>query len=144
MVVNTLRTDRTIIAAHFDDSVRADSFKTDWNLVAAAVNGISVGYNLLTYGTTIAPNITDGNIFEIRATDTVAYAISNPLNPIATTISFIIKNGSGGTMGTITWDTAFKLGAAFDKPADTKYRVITFAYNGTSWFEVSRTAADIA
>lgn len=145
MAYNTIRTDYTYIAAHFDDSVRADEMKNNLNLVFDAVNKMSNGYKLLTYGTTIAPDLNDGSTFEIRATDTVAYTISNPLHPISgQVIKFIIKNGSGGTMGAVTWGNAFKLGAAFDKPADTKYRVYSFVYNGTYWFEVSRTAADIA
>lgn len=145
MAYNTIRTDYTYIAAHFDDSVRADEMKNNLNLVFDAVNKMSNGYKLITYATSMTPSLSDGSVFEIRATDTVAYTIANPTNPISgQTIHFIIKNGSGGTMGNVTFGNAFKLGAAFDKPADTKYRVYSFVYNGTYWFEVSRSAADIA
>ena len=53
-----------------------------------------------------------------------------------------VRNGSGGAMGAITWDPAFKL-AAWTNPANGFSRSITFVYDGTSWIEKSRTAADV-
>ena len=44
-------------------------------------------------------------------------------------------------MGAITW-TDYKTAGGFTNPADTKHRLIAFAYDGTSWREIFRTAAD--
>lgn len=98
----------------------------------------------LTYGTTIATDIDDGNHFTITVTDAVAFTISNPTNPsLRKYITYTIRNQSGGAMGAITWDTSFKM-AAFTNPATGTSRSITFGYNGTHLVEVSRTPADVA
>lgn len=98
----------------------------------------------LTYGTTIAVDASKGEIFKIAATDTVAYTVSNPTNAVAgARLVFDILNSSGGTMGTITWDTLFKLAGALTKPANGKRSVIEFYYDGTNWVELNRIAADI-
>lgn len=53
-----------------------------------------------------------------------------------------VRNISGGVMGAITWDAAFKL-SAWTNPANGFSRSITFVYDGTNWIEISRTAADV-
>ena len=45
-------------------------------------------------------------------------------------------------MGAVTWGSAFKLAGAFTTPATGKRRIITFRYDGASWVERNRTAAD--
>lgn len=99
----------------------------------------------LTYGTTVTVDATLGDIQRLTVTDGVAFTISAPRNPDALTLSltFEILNSSGGAMGAITWDASYKLAGAFTNPADTKLRTIRFYYNGTSWIEESRAAADI-
>ena len=102
--------------------------------------------NVLTYSATIAVDPTLGDIQQITVTDTTNFTLSNPKNPGSDTmaITFEIKNSSGGAMGTITWDTQYKLAGAFTNPASTKTRTIRFYFNGTNWIEECRAAADIS
>lgn len=98
----------------------------------------------LAYSATIATDASLSHLFTIVATNTTAYTISNPTNPAAgQTITFDIKNSSGGTMGVITWGGSFLLAGAFTNPANGKRRTISFYYDGTNWVETNRAAADI-
>jgi hypothetical protein len=99
------------------------------------------------YGTTIAAfDALAYGVIRIVVTNQVGFRIPNPLNSTAQSglsLTFIILNSSGGTMGTITWGDEFKLGGAFTNPANGKYRLITFRKFGSYWLEESRSAADI-
>lgn len=53
-----------------------------------------------------------------------------------------VRNGSGGAMGAITWNAVFKLAGAFVNPANGHSRSIQFIYDGASWIERWRSAAD--
>jgi len=97
-----------------------------------------------TYGTTVATNMLNGDKHYIPVTNGTAFTISAPVNPqIGQELTYLIINSSGGAMGTITWDAAFKLAGAFTNPAATKARTITFLYGGAAWYEISRAGADI-
>jgi hypothetical protein len=99
----------------------------------------------LTYGTTVSPNAATGRAFQIDVTNTTGFTIANPVAPLkGTRISFDIRNRSGGAMGTVTWGSDFNLAGAFTNPAASKHRTITFLYDGVSWVEQSRAAADLA
>ena len=82
--------------------------------------------------------------FVITATNSTAFTIANPLYPIldGQTITFTIKNTSGGALGTATWGALYKL-ATWTQPATGFNRSITFTFNGTNFVELSRTAADV-
>jgi hypothetical protein len=54
-----------------------------------------------------------------------------------------VRNVSGGAMGTITWNAAFKM-SGWTNPATGKSRSVTFFYDGTNWIEISQTLADVA
>jgi hypothetical protein len=96
-----------------------------------------------TYGASVAINAALGNHFVIVVTDTSAFTIANPTNPTAgQMISLNIRNGSGGSMGAITWGGDFRL-SAWTNPANGYSRSIQFRYYGTTWVEESRTAADV-
>jgi hypothetical protein len=99
----------------------------------------------LTYGTTVNTDASLAAHFKITVTNTSDFNIANPTNPTQAPLGRITYDivNSGGTMGVITWDTAFKLAGTFTNPANTKRRTITFYYDGTNWVEVSRAAADI-
>lgn len=100
--------------------------------------------DVLTYSTSITPNATLGKFKKITATNTTAYTINAPQNPQnGMELVFDIVNSSGGAMGTITWNAAFKLAGAFTNPANTKARTISFVYDGSNWVETNRAAADI-
>lgn len=98
----------------------------------------------LTYGATIATDASQGSQFVIAPTNGTAFTISSPTRPgTGQTISYEIRNTSGGALGAITWGAAFLLAGAFTSPANTKRRTITFRYDGTNWVELSRATADI-
>lgn len=98
----------------------------------------------LPYSATIATDASVQTYCTIVATDTNAFTISNPTNAVTgRQLTYDIKNSSGGSQGTITWDTLFKLAGAFTNAANTKRRTITFRYDGTNWVEQNRAPADI-
>lgn len=98
----------------------------------------------LTYSSTITPNAVTGRIQKLSVTNTAAFTIAAPINSAAgQTLVFDIMNASGGTMGTITWNSVFKLAGTFTNPANTKRRTIEFYFDGTNWVEVNRAANDI-
>jgi hypothetical protein len=71
-----------------------------------------------------------------------AFTVGNPTNKVTgRTLTYRILN-SFGTMGTVTWDTNFNLGAAWTSPANGFSRSITFWCDGTKWREHSRTSQD--
>ncbi len=97
----------------------------------------------LDYGTTISTDVSRGKIFCITATDTSAFTISAPIGPVnGFVITYTIKNGSGGTLGTPTWDSVFKM-AAFTKPANGFNRTVQFHFDGTNWIQRYQSAADV-
>ena len=82
--------------------------------------------------------------FTITATNSTAFTITSPLYSIydGQTITFTIRNTSGGALGTATWGALYKL-ATWVQPATGFSRSITFTFNGTNYIELSRTAADV-
>jgi len=90
-----------------------------------------------TYGASVTINGNDGSLNIITATNSTNFTIANPLNAYAGQQLLIqVKNTSGGALGTITWDTQYKM-ASFTKPANGTRRTVTFIYDGTNWVEVS-------
>jgi len=89
-----------------------------------------------------------GTYFRIVVTDGVAIVVGAPLNPPSSVsgsvpITYEFLNSSGGVQGATTFDAIFRIAGAFTVPASTKYRTISFAWNGTKWVELCRVAADI-
>ena len=100
---------------------------------------------VLTYGATIATDASFGNWFSITATNGTAFTISNPANPVTgQQVMYTIRNTSGGALGALTFGTVFKIGASWTQPANGFSRTITFAYDGTNWIEVGRTAVNVS
>ena len=98
-----------------------------------------------TYGASVAIDASLGNSFTITVTDGVAFTVANPTNAVdGQLIRIKIKNTSGGAAGVLTWDTLYKLGAAWVQPATGFSRSIDFEYDGTNWIEGNRSAADVA
>jgi hypothetical protein len=99
----------------------------------------------LTYSASITPDAGAGMVWKIVATDTSAFTINAPSNPdVGAVRTFDIKNSSGGTQGTITWNAVFLLaGAAFTNAGNGKRRTITFYYDGTNWVELNRASGDL-
>jgi hypothetical protein len=98
-----------------------------------------------TYGASVTITASLGNTFRITATNGTAFTVANPT--AATTgqhLTVLVRNTAGGALGVLTWDTLYKLGAAWAQPANGFSRAITFVYDGTNWVELYRGAADVA
>ena len=103
----------------------------------------------LTFGASIPVDLSLGNAFVVTDTSNAAHALANPTNgtiPTGGSQIFCVteRNTSGGAAATMTFGTAYKLGAAWTAPADTKSRTIWFRWDGTNAIEIGRTAADVA
>lgn len=96
-----------------------------------------------TYGTTVTPNCDFGDHQVVTATNGTAFTIAAPIGGVHhQRLKLTIRNTSGGALGAVTWDAAYKL-ATWTSPANGFSRSIEFVFNGTNWVETSRTPADI-
>lgn len=90
-----------------------------------------------TFGATVAIAAGNGAMSVITASSNISFLIANPTSAsTGLTISIQVKNTSGGALGTITWDTLYKM-ASFTKPANGYRRTVTFLYDGTNWVEIA-------
>jgi len=90
----------------------------------------------LTYGASVAIDADAGTIHKLTATNSTAFTLANPTNPSTGRLLIIrVRNTSGGVLGTITWDTLYKMGS-FTKPANGFSRTVAFVYDGTNWIEL--------
>jgi hypothetical protein len=71
------------------------------------------------------------------------FSIAKPESAYNVTLTYVIKNVSGGAMGTVRWNSGLKLGSAWANPANGYNRSITFWYDGANWLEVSRGSGDV-
>ena len=97
-----------------------------------------------TYNVTTLINASLGNQFDITVTNTGAFTVGNPASAIfaGQRITVRIINASGGTLGTVTWGSNYRL-SSWVSPANGFSRAIDFQYDGAKWVEVSRTPADV-
>jgi hypothetical protein len=110
-------------------------------VLSAAVFVSNVGTP--TYGVAVAINAAAGCVHNITATDGVAFTISNPTNALTGQVIFIkVKNSSGGALGTVTWDTLYKM-SAWTSPADGFSRAVEFYFDGTNWVQLTASGVDI-
>jgi hypothetical protein len=105
---------------------------------------------VLLYDTTITMDMAKSNAFTVTSTNGAGFQINNPLHATeGQLVTLTIVNSSGGALGTITWDTQFKLaGGTFTSPATGYCRTITFRAVDVGWadklVEVTRSAGDTA
>lgn len=98
-----------------------------------------------TYGTTIAIDTAIGTVFSIFVSDTAAFTISSPtVNTEGREIVLSFVNVSGGSVGVITWGSAYKFGAAWTSPAFPYCKFINFRCLSGIWLESFRSAADVS
>ena len=91
----------------------------------------------LTYAASMTPDCSIANEFDIAATDNTAFTIANPVNGnIGQDILIWIANTSGGSLGTITWGTAYKM-LAFTSPINGGSCGMRFRYDGTHWTQIT-------
>lgn len=97
----------------------------------------------LTYGTSVAVTANRARTFKVTPTDGVAFTILNPTGGVVGKIITIrVHNTTGGALGAVTWDTAYKL-AAWTNPATGFSRSISFEFDGSAWIECGRTTTDV-
>ncbi len=109
----------------------------------AATTRLPVGTVTLTYGATVAVDATVGEVYAVTATNGTAFTVAAPTGgSVGQRLTIRVRNGSGGVLGAVTWNAAYKL-AAWTSPANGQSRAVTFVYDGTSWVEASRTPADV-
>jgi hypothetical protein len=119
----------------------------------APVNGTGyLGYTVnytnsnevtLPYSSTIAVDASTGGLFDITATNNTGFTISNPTNGFkGKTITFKIRNTSGGALGAVTWMSSFKM-STWTSPANAYSRSVTFCFDGTYWIQISQTGVDV-
>jgi hypothetical protein len=129
--------------------VKRTLLEWDYNL-STLIGGLKFGSQWaqtqiqLPYSASITPDASQGNYFTIDATNSTNFSINGPTNPqLGQTITIRVRNVSGGALGAITWQAAYKK-SAFTSPANGFSRCITFEYIGSFvWREVSKNEADI-
>jgi hypothetical protein len=95
-------------------------------------------------GITVTPETIAWKGYDLTYNHGSATTVAAPTTDLlGATLSLRIRNTSGGAMGTITWDAAYKM-AAWTNPANGTNRSIEFRCIGTgAWVEVNRTPADV-
>jgi len=93
-----------------------------------AAGGLQRGNVAPAYSASITPDASLGDWQTIVVTNGTAFTINAPTNPPNTAhtqdLTVEISNTSGGALGAITWNAAFKLvGGAFTNPATGKQAV---------------------
>lgn len=102
------------------------------------------GPQTLTYSASVSADVSLGGSLTLVVTNTSAFTINAPTGTsTGQTVSYTIKNASGGVMGAITWNTVFKM-SAWTNPANNFNRTITFKFDGANWFEVNKTTVDVS
>jgi hypothetical protein len=102
------------------------------------------GQPAITYSASMTPDASLGTFFTIGATDGTAFTINAPTNGTGgQQITIMIFNQSGGALGAVTWNAAFKL-SAWTQPANGTNRSVTFINLSGAWREVSRTPVDVS
>jgi hypothetical protein len=93
----------------------------------------------LTYTASITPNLNSGELFEIIATNSTAFTINGPAS-LATSDEFtiLLLNQSGGSLGTVTWNSIYKLGSGFTSPTNSQCAILKFyVYDANNVFLTS-------
>ncbi len=90
-----------------------------------------------TFGATVAIDMAVRSIHLIGASTNINFLVANPTNLTTGDLLIVqVRNLSGATLGTITWDTLYKM-ATFTKPTTSKNRTVTFLYDGTALIEIN-------
>jgi hypothetical protein len=118
--------------------------RTSGTLTVSISSAVEGATQALAYAATMTPDPSLGTLVQITPTDTSAFTIAAPV--VANSgqeLTFEVTNSSGGSMGTITWNSVYALAGAFVNPANGKKRTITFRFDSAKWTEICRSAADI-
>ena len=113
------------------------------NFNSMVATAFSTVVNAITYGASMTPDLSKGGVQTITVTNNSAFTVNNPANvAVGMEWTLNILNSSGGSMGTVSFGGAFRLGT-FTAPANNKARVGTFYYDGTNHWLVGGFGADI-
>lgn len=116
----------------------------DYELATASTSQLIEGRRQTTVtvsgATTVATDISTTRLRKVDVTTTSAFTVGEPTNEFTSaSVTYVIYNNSGGSLGTITWDPVFKLAGSWTSPANGQSKAITFVYEGTSWIESTGT-----
>ena len=112
------------------------------NRFAASVLGTRA---VLGFADNVTPDMQLSNEHTLTCTNNSAITMHAPTHVTAADgmlLRITVRNTSGGALGTLTWDSVYKM-TAWTQPANGFSRSIQFRYDGTNWVEVGRTAADV-
>lgn len=99
----------------------------------------------LVYSASMTPDCTQATEFVINAGNGAAFTINAPLNPMQGMQALInIRNATGGALGAATFNGVFHLAGAWTQPGAGNQRSLLLRFDGAVWYEISRTAADVA
>ena len=94
-----------------------------------------------TYSASITIDSSAGQWHIVTVTNSTAFTVNAPTNPPGVNgtaeMTIEIFNNTGGAIGTITWNAAFKFPVAWVNPAAGKKRAATFKWSGTAWVCIS-------
>lgn len=90
--------------------------------------------------TTVQTDVSVSRLRRISVTSGDAFTIAEPYNEFTgAAVTYVITNSSGGSLGTITWDTKFKLNSTWSSPTNGNSKAINFVFDGTNWIETAGT-----
>ena len=117
----------------------------DWSSFIAEFARYVASMNTPAFTSPITPDLRNGDWVRITASGGGAFTINAPKGGyVGQVIDLTIRNTSGGALGALTLNAAYKVSAVFPPPANGYSRTVRFRYDGTNWVEVGRTAADVA
>lgn len=116
----------------------------DYELATASTSQLIEGRRQTTVtvsgATTVATDVSTTRLRRVDVTTTSAFTMGEPANEFTSaSLTYVIYNNSGGSLGTVTWDPVFKLAGSWTSPANGQSKAITFVYEGTSWIESTGT-----
>lgn len=102
----------------------------------------------LSYGTSVSIDASQGASFQVNADDETGFTINAPTNlptqpPYGQRIRITISNSSGGTLGSATWASIYRLAGPWVQPAAGNQRTVEFEFDGAVLHEMFRSAADV-
>ena len=94
----------------------------------------------IAYSATVYIDASSSDIWVLNVTNGSAFTIEAPVNlQVGHRYTLVIKNASGGSLGTVTWNAIFK--QAFSAPANGYGQAIDFFYDGTNLRQINTPSA---
>ncbi|HZZ86335.1 MAG TPA: glycosyl hydrolase family 28-related protein [Anaeromyxobacteraceae bacterium] len=120
---------------------------TAWSLGRVAASSVALGTVAPAFGRQVRIDPVLGSVFTVKADSAIPFAISDPVGVPGPTagqrILIRLQNLAGSLLGAATWGEAYRLAGRWTQPAAGCSRIVEFMFDGSSWIEVSRSAADV-